>query len=78
MRWIEEKVAAPLRMVASAGDAVAVTRWRKSLEFLIRRKIGQKGFPGAHMFQNALDQGWPKIVTMADKKGFEIAKELNS
>ena len=65
LRWIEMKMGV---------DAVQAKR----LEFVIRRKIGQKGFPGAHMFQNAFERGWPKLVTMADKKGFDIAKELNS
>src|SRR5512139_1365952 len=41
LRWIELKTGVPEEQA-------------KRLEFVIRRKIGQKGFPGAHMFERAL------------------------
>jgi len=65
LRWIEVKMGLPEETA-------------KRLEFVIRRKIGQKGFPGAHMFENALQEGWPKLKDMFDRAGFEIARELNS
>ena len=38
LRWIEMKMGVPEEQA-------------KRLEFVIRRKIGRKGFPGAHMFE---------------------------
>lgn len=64
LRWIE------LKMGVSGEQA-------KRLEFVIRRKIGQKGFPGAHMFEKALDEGWPKLKEIFDRGGFEITRNLN-
>jgi hypothetical protein len=49
----------------------------KRLEFIIRRKIGQKGFPGAQMFEKALDENMAKLMEIFDKAGFEITRELN-
>ncbi len=64
LRWIEVKMGIP-------GDMA------KRLEFVIRRKIGQRGFPGAHMFENALKEGWPRLKKMFDDAGFKIARRLN-
>ena len=64
LRWIEMKMGVP-------GEAA------KSLEFVIRRKIGQKGFAGVHMFENALKENWNKLETMFDRAGFNIARNLN-
>jgi hypothetical protein len=64
VRWIEVKMGLPEEMA-------------KRLEFVIRRKIGQKGFPGVHMFENALKEGWPTLKKIFDGAGFEIARELN-
>jgi len=64
LRWIEVKMGIPEEMA-------------KRLEFVIRRKIGQKGFPGAAMFEKGLERGWPKLEEIFDRAGFEIAKELN-
>jgi len=64
IRWIELKI----------GVAEDMAR---RLEFVIRRKIGQKGFPGAHMFEKALKEGWPKLKEMFDRVGFRITKKLN-
>ena len=65
LRWIETKMGL---------DAVQAKR----LEFIIRRKIGQRGFPGAHMFEKALDENMGKLMEIFDRAGFEIAKELNT
>ncbi len=64
LRWIEVK------MGKGEGEA-------KKLEFVIRRKIGQKGFPGVHMFEKGLTQNWPKVQEIFDRAGFEIASALN-
>lgn len=48
----------------------------RKMEFVVRRKIGQKGFPGAHMFENALNENMDKIQNIFDKAGFDIAREL--
>lgn len=64
IRWIEVKLG------KTEGEA-------KRLEFVIRRKIGQKGFPGAYMFEKGLDQGWPTVQGIFDRYGFVIARELN-
>lgn len=47
------------------------------LEFAIRRKIGRKGFEGAHMFQKALEENFAKLQAMAAAEGLAIAQELN-
>jgi hypothetical protein len=64
LRWIEVKMGL---------DTVQAKR----LEFIIRRKIGQKGFPGAQMFEKALDENMAKLMEIFDKAGFEITRELN-
>ena len=64
LRWIEVKL--------GVEDNVA-----KQLEFIIRRKIGKKGFPGVHMFERALIENWPKLQEIFDHCGFNIARELN-
>lgn len=63
LRWIEVK------MGVDAHEA-------KRLEFVIRRKIGRKGFEGAHMFENALDQNWSKVERIFDNMGFKIVRDL--
>lgn len=65
LRWIELKF---------GKDEIEAKR----LEFVIRRKMGRKGFPGAHMFEKALTEGWPKLTEIFDRMGFEITRELNS
>lgn len=64
IRWIEVK------MGFGAAEA-------KRIEFLIRRKIGKKGFPGAFMFERALNENWGKLQGIFDRCGFEIARELS-
>jgi hypothetical protein len=64
LRWIEVKMHAPEEQA-------------KRLEFVIRRKIGRKGFPGVHMFEKAITRGWPKLRKMFDDAGFRIAKHLS-
>ena len=64
LRWIEVKL--------GVGERAA-----KSLEFVIRRKIGKEGTKGAHMFENALDDNWNRVEDIFDRHGFEIAKKLN-
>lgn len=49
----------------------------KKREFIIRRKIGKKGFPGVFMFERALDENMGKIQTIFENAGFEIARRLN-
>lgn len=64
LRWIQ------LKMGVSEAEA-------KSIEFLVRRKIGRKGFPGAHMFEKAFTQGYPTVAAMAEARGFKISQELS-
>jgi hypothetical protein len=64
LRWIELKMGVPEEQA-------------KRLEFVVRRKIGQKGFPGAAMFETAFKRGWPKLKKMFDDAGFKIARKLN-
>ncbi len=64
IRWIQ------LKMGVSEFEA-------KRLEFVIRRKIGAKGFPGAQMFDHALTDNWHKLQEIFDRCGFEIARELS-
>jgi len=64
LRWIEVKM--------GKGEEEA-----KRLEFVIRRKIGQKGFPGAAMFENTFEKKWPVLKKMFDDAGFKIAKKIS-
>lgn len=64
LRWIEMKLG------VEGAEA-------RRLEFIIRRKIGKKGFPGRFMFEESLKQGWPVLQKIFDHYGFEIARELN-
>jgi orotate phosphoribosyltransferase-like protein len=64
LRWIELKLGV---------DEVQAKRF----EFVIRRKIGRKGFPGAFMFERTLDEDWSGLMEIADRHGFEITRELN-
>lgn len=64
IRWMELK----LNMDAETA---------KKMEFVVRRKIGRKGFPGAHMFERAFDENLEKVRAIFNRKGFEIARALN-
>ena len=63
-RWIEKKIGA-------SGESV------KGIEFLIRRKIGRKGFPGVHMFEKAFKANYGKLVDIFQRAGFKITREIN-
>lgn len=63
-RWIEVKFGVDAKTA-------------KRLEYVVRRKIGRKGFDGAHMFDKGLDDAWPVLMTMARAAGLEIARDLN-
>jgi hypothetical protein len=47
------------------------------IEYVVRRKIGQKGFEGAHMFEKALTENLPKLQQMAEAEGLALAVDLN-
>src|SRR5574343_1930113 len=64
LRWIE------LKFGISEEEAHKV-------EFAVRRKIGQKGFEGAHMFERAFNEGWPTLQSIFERRGFEIARKLS-
>lgn len=64
LRWIETKIGA------------ADEREMKRLEFVIRRKIGKKGFPGVHMFERAFKEGWARVSKIFDDAGFKAKKKL--
>lgn len=49
----------------------------KRIEFAVRRKIGQKGFEGAHMFERALRENQGKLQAMAQREGLNLVMELN-
>lgn len=64
LRWIEVKFGV---------DAETAQR----IEFVVRRKIGQKGFAGVHMFERAFKENLLQIEQMAQREGLLISKELN-
>lgn len=47
------------------------------IEYVVRRKIGRKGFAGARMFEQGLAEHWPWVEANAQRHGLEIARELN-
>lgn len=61
IRWMEVKL--------GMDESTAIKK-----EFVLRRKIGVKGFPGAHMFEGALTDNWPRLQRIFDRRGFEIAR----
>ncbi len=63
LRWIE--------VVIGADELHA-----KRIEFPIRKKIAQKGFEGAFMFQKALETNWDNISRIAQQCGIDIAFNL--
>lgn len=65
IRWIEVKMGV---------DSTTA----KSIEFLVRRKIGRKGFPGAHMFEKAFNENMGRLESIFDKYGFKIARALDA
>lgn len=48
----------------------------KRVEFLVRRKIGRKGFPGIHMFERVFTENRAKIQKIFEKAGFDIVTKL--
>lgn len=64
IRWIETKLG------LSETEA-------KKIEFVIRRKIGARGFEGRHMFEKAVTENLGRIETMAKASGLTIATELS-
>lgn len=48
----------------------------EALEFVIRRKIAQRGFDGAWMFAKAFETSEAKIAEIAEAKGLRIAFAL--
>lgn len=64
IEWIEKKL--------GLTDTEA-----QRVEFLIRRKIGKKGFPGAQMFEVAFTTYFTQVQKIFDKYGFKIAMEMN-
>jgi hypothetical protein len=49
----------------------------KRVEFLVRRKIGKKGFPGVHMFEKAFERNFYEIQGIFERCGFKITRDLN-
>jgi hypothetical protein len=62
-RWIEVKM--------GLGEEEAAR-----IEFAVRRKLGKKGFEGAHMLESLFDDGWPDIQRIFEGRGFAITKQL--
>ncbi len=63
VRWIEVKFG--LR-----------TEEAQKIEFVVRRKIAQKGFPGIHMFERAFDNNFADLAKLFDRHGFDIARTI--
>lgn len=49
----------------------------QKIEFVIRRKIGLKGFEGRHMFEKAVSENIGRIEDMAKACGLTMATELS-
>lgn len=47
------------------------------IEFPLRRSIGKKGFDGALMFADTLDEDWPMIRSIFDRYGVELSRRLD-
>ena len=71
LRWIEKKITQ-----WEGGKWKGRESSAAGLEFVIRRKIGVKGFEGAKMFEKALAENWPKIEEIFGRAGFDISRQL--
>jgi len=49
----------------------------RRIEFVVRRKIGIKGFEGRHMFEKAVTENQARLDQMAQAAGLIIATELS-
>lgn len=64
VRWIEVKMGLD-------------NKTAKRIEFVVRRKIGRKGFDGAEMFGKGLVENIGRLQAMAARRGLTVTKELN-
>lgn len=65
VRWIEVKMGMP------ADEA-------RRIEFVIRRKIAQKGTKGAHMFEKTVKEDWPEFAAIFRRHGVAMVEGLSS
>ncbi|MBI5550744.1 MAG: hypothetical protein HY911_04495 [Desulfobacterales bacterium] len=63
LRWIEVK------LEKSRDEALKI-------EPAIRFSMAKKGFEGKHMFEKTLDEDWPDIAAIFDRRGVSIKKGL--
>lgn len=63
LRWIQVKM--------GVGELEA-----RRMEYVIRRKIGRKGFKGAAMFDKALNAGMATVTEIFNNRGFIITRRL--
>ena len=75
--WIDLKLGTRRRAFNSMDKVLAYTAWKKSVSFLIRRKIGKKGFPGIHMFERALADNLPQIQSIFERAAASITGKIN-
>ena len=79
-----EKGRRPGKGIAKSAD---LSRWievkfgvdaktAKRLEFVVRRKIRQKGFEGAHMFERALTENMGRLQALAEAEGLAVSREM--
>ncbi len=64
LRWIEKKMGLD-------------EKGARQIEFVVRRKIGRKGFPGVWMFGRGLDAAWPQISLIFDRAGFDVTAQMS-
>lgn len=65
LRWLEVKLGLDSKTASS-------------IEFVVRRSIGRKGFEGAHMFEKAFNENLGKIQNIFERHGLSITQELNN
>lgn len=63
LRWMEVKLG------MSRDEA-------QKKEFVLRRSIGRKGFPGVHMFERAFNDHERTVFGIFERYGFRIAKAI--
>jgi hypothetical protein len=64
VRWIEVKMGLDQKTA-------------RRIEFVVRRKIGRSGFPGAEMFEKGFVENFARVQAMAAKRGLLVSQELN-
>jgi len=78
IKWIQKKLgvwgkSSSMRM----HKIMTPEKMAQSVEFIIRRKIGKRGFKGFHMFEKGLENSMSRLTLIFKEIGLGIAREFS-